>query len=118
MMRLLFDEDFNGDIVDGLRKRLPELDAVRVQEVGLRTASDAIVLEWAASEGRLLFTHDVRTMTAEAYQRVRLQQGMPGVFAVPQSLSIGEVIEDMITIINYSLPNEYVDQVRFLPLKR
>ena len=36
----------------------PTLDIVRVQDVGLRTASDPDILAWAASEGRILLTHD------------------------------------------------------------
>jgi hypothetical protein len=34
-MRLLSDENFNGAILRGLIRRLPELDLVRVQDVGL-----------------------------------------------------------------------------------
>ena len=31
MLRLLIDEDVHGDIVDGLRRRQPTLDLVRVR---------------------------------------------------------------------------------------
>jgi len=34
-VRLLTDENFNGAILRGLVRRLPELDIVRVQDVGL-----------------------------------------------------------------------------------
>jgi hypothetical protein len=36
MVRLLSDENFNGDIVPGLFMRQPDLDFLRVQDVGLR----------------------------------------------------------------------------------
>ena len=36
MLRLLSDENFNGDIVRGLGLRQPDLDLLRVQDVGLR----------------------------------------------------------------------------------
>src|SRR2546425_3354973 len=39
-----------------------------------------IVLHWAAERGRILLTHDVSTMTAFAYDRVRSGQRMPGIF--------------------------------------
>ena len=35
MWRLLADENFNGDIVRGVLLRHPDLDLVRVQDVGL-----------------------------------------------------------------------------------
>jgi len=34
VFRLLADENFNGDIVRGLLLRQPDLDIVRVQDVG------------------------------------------------------------------------------------
>lgn len=40
MLRFAADENFNADIVRGLRRRLPELDIVRVQDVGLSGADD------------------------------------------------------------------------------
>ena len=70
MLRFAADENFNNDIVRGLRRRKPELDIVRVQEAGLSGAVDPDVLEWAAREGRVLLTHDVATMTRHAYERV------------------------------------------------
>ena len=44
MLRLVSDEDVPGSIVSGLRSRQPDLDIVRVQEVGLRTQGDDIIL--------------------------------------------------------------------------
>ena len=40
MLRLLADENFNGDIVRALLLRQPELDIVRVQDVGLAGLDD------------------------------------------------------------------------------
>ena len=62
MIRLLSDENFNNIIVRGVLRRLPDLDFVRVQDVGLRTQGDSDILEFAASEGRIVVSHDVRTM--------------------------------------------------------
>ena len=39
-MRLLTDENFNGAILRGLVRRLPELDIIRVQDVGLMNTDD------------------------------------------------------------------------------
>ena len=46
-MRLLTDENFNGAILRGLMRRLPELDLVRVQDVWLMNTDDPVILEWA-----------------------------------------------------------------------
>ena len=38
-LRFLVDEDFDNDIVRGLLRRLPILDVVRAQDVGLSEAA-------------------------------------------------------------------------------
>jgi hypothetical protein len=45
MLRLLADENLNNAILRGLRLRNPDLDIVRVQDVGLSGAEDPAVLE-------------------------------------------------------------------------
>jgi predicted nuclease of predicted toxin-antitoxin system len=53
MLRLLSDENFNGDIVRGLFLRQPDLDLLRVQDVGLREADDPTILNWATQNDRI-----------------------------------------------------------------
>lgn len=89
MLILIADENFNNDIVRGMLRRKPDLDIVRVQDVGLSNEDDRIILEWAAKEGRVLVTHDVTTITNFAYERVRVGLPMPGVIEVDDDLPIG-----------------------------
>ena len=62
MLRLLADENFNGDVVRGLLLRQPNLDIVCVQDVGLAGADDSDILAWAAENDRIVLTHDRATM--------------------------------------------------------
>src|SRR3990172_1832353 len=98
MLRLAADENFNNDIVRGLLRRQPDLDIVRVQDVGLSGATDPTVLEWAAQEGRVFLTHDVATITRYAYERVQADKLMPGVFEVSRDIPIGVAIEDILLL--------------------
>lgn len=75
MLRFLTDEDFEGRLTSALLDRFPELDLVRVQDVGLMHTPDADILEWAATEGRILLTHDRNTMTAFARDRIVQSRG-------------------------------------------
>lgn len=115
MIRLLADENFDGMTVRGLRRRLPELDLVRIQDVGLSGADDPTVLEWAAQEKRVLLTHDVATITFFAYERVRLSLPMSGVIEISQDAPIGQVINDILLVIECAYENELADRVLFLP---
>ncbi|MBK1629348.1 hypothetical protein CKO31_01085 [Thiohalocapsa halophila] len=94
-MRLLADENLNNNIVRGLRLRQPDIDLARVQDVGLSGADDPTVLAWAAGQQRILLTHDVATITAFAYERVRAGKSMPGVFEVGRTVALRSVIDDI-----------------------
>ena len=117
MIRLLADENFNNNIVRGVRLRDPDIDLVRVQDVGLSGADDPSVLEWAAGHRRILLTHDVATITAFAYERVRAGKPMPGVFEVGRTVALRSAIEDIVLLAIYSEDGEWEGQVRYLPLR-
>jgi len=117
MLRLAADENFNNDILRGLLRQKPDLDIVRIQDIGLSGADDSAVLEWAAQEERVLLTHDVSTMTYHAYERVRLGKHMPGIFEIGRAAPIGIVIEDILLLAEYGQENEWEGQVRYLPLQ-
>ncbi len=116
MLRFAADENFKSAILRGILRRKPNLDIVRVQDVGLSEEDDDVILEWAAKEDRVLLTHDVSTITDFAYQRVRAGKSMPGVFEVGRSVSIRTAIEDILLIAETSLEGEWEGQVRYLPL--
>ena len=116
MLRLAADENLNNNIVRGLLRQWPELDIVRIQDVGLSGADDPTVLEWAAQEGRVLLTHDVSTITKYAYERVRAGLPMPGVFEFGRNVPIGRAIEDILLLAEYSLDDEWEGQVLYMPL--
>ena len=62
MLSFLVDENFDHRVLEGLLLREPDLDAVSVQDAGLRGREDPIVLDWAAQKGRIILPHDVSTM--------------------------------------------------------
>ena len=116
MIRFLIDEDFDNDIFRGVLRRLPELDMVRAQDVGLSGKKDPEVLEWAALEKRVLLSHDVSTMTKHAIARIHAGLPFPGMFAVSQSLPIGKAIDEIQLIAECSQEQEWEGQIRYLPL--
>lgn len=93
-------------IVNRVLRRLPDLDIRRVQDAGLKGADDPAVLEWAASEGRVLLTHDVNTITAFAYERISQGLPMPGVFEVSLKNPISTAIEEIILLTECSIAGE------------
>lgn len=116
MLKLAADENFDNRIIRGLLQRQPSLDVIRIQDTHLCGAEDQDVLEWAAREGRVLLTHDVKTMVKYAYERVRLDRPMSGVLEVRLSLPINEVIQDILLLAEATTLEEWQNQVRYLPV--
>lgn len=88
MIRFVADEDFNGRTLAILRNLSAlfevEIHVSRVQDVGLMSASDSAILDWAAANRRILLTHDQRSMASHADMRIRRKLPTPGVFMVRQ----------------------------------
>jgi hypothetical protein len=101
----------------GLVRRTPDLDIIRAQDVGLAGADDPTILEWAAAQGRVVFTNDVKTMVNFAYQRIAEGKPMPGLFEVRRNLPLGQVIDEILLLVECSLPDEWDNQVVYLPLR-
>jgi hypothetical protein len=117
MLSFAVDENFNMHIINGVLRRLPEADILRVQDAGLGGTNDPAVLEWAASKGRVVLTHDVNTLTAVAYERIAAGLPMMGVFVVPLPVPIKVVVEDILLIAECSVEGEWKGRVTYLPLK-
>ena len=117
MIRFLADENLNNQIVRGILRRNPEIDLVRVQDVGLSGVDDPTVLAWAAEQGRVVLTNDVATMITFAYDRVEAGLSMPGLFEVSRHVPIGLAIEEIILLAECSFQGEWERQVSFLPLR-
>jgi Domain of unknown function (DUF5615) len=116
-MRLLADENFDGRILEGIRARLPDTDIIRVQDTEIYQAADAIVLEWAAKQSRVLLTHDVQALINDAYSRVKAGLAMPGVIEVQQTTSIRQAIDELEVLIGAGQPEDFENQVKYIPMR-
>lgn len=115
-MRFLADENFDGRVVNGLRRKEPHIEIARVIDVGLSGAGDPEVLEWAAENNYVILTHDVSTMVNFAYERVLRGERMPGLVEVSSMQRIQSVVADLVLLYQASLEGEWEGQVIYLPL--
>jgi predicted nuclease of predicted toxin-antitoxin system len=116
MLKLAADENFNGRILRGLLRRDPDIDIIRIQDTEAYQAGDPEMLEWAANQGRIILTHDIRTVTKFANERIREGKPMPGIFEVSQSAPIGRVIEDLLLLAVASSQDEWEGRTLYIPL--
>jgi hypothetical protein len=117
MIRFLADEDFNGRIFRGLKLRSQDLDLVRVQDVGLQGSDDATLLIWADNNGRILLTHDARTMPKHVRDRLAAGFHIPGVLVVDDLAPIGTCIEEIELVAECSEISDWRDEICYLPFR-
>jgi hypothetical protein len=114
-MWLLTDENFNGKVLSALQQRLPGLDVVRAQDVGLMSLPDEEVLAWAAAQNRITLSHDVETMPPLAWDRVRQGLPMPGLLIIGQHVPDGVALQELVVVAICSSHDEWANRVEFLP---
>lgn len=114
--RFLADENIDGDLVLGLKRRVGGIDIVRVQEVGLLTLDDPTILQWAADEGRVLISRDIKTIPTFAHERIAAGLVMPGVFVLHSTASMAAAVDDLAVIASATDAEEWAGRVVYLPL--
>ena len=112
----LVDQNFNGDIVDGLTRRDATLEMTQVWHVGLAAAPDAVILEWASTHGLILLTHDRNTIPPFAYARVAAGLLVPGVFLVNSDMPTSQAIDELLIAPDCLSADECKNLVRYFPI--
>jgi hypothetical protein len=116
MLRLLADENFNGNIVRGALRRDPGLNIAFAQDVGLSGLPDPRLLAHAAHDQRILLTHDRSTMPNHAYERLAAGEPMAGVFIIARRFPIGLAIKEILLLNECSEQADWSGRVIALPL--
>ncbi len=96
--------------------RQPNLDLLRVQDVGLREVDDPAILAWTVMNGRIPLTHDRATMPDFAFDRLVAGEAMAGMFVVNDRMPIRQAIDELIVLIDCSEQEEWQGIVLYLPL--
>ena len=114
-IRFLADANFNQKIVAGLLLREPQIDFELPQRVIPEKIGDPQALELGAARGRIIVTHDVRTMP-DHFSEFIAGQRSPGMILVPKKMAIRAAIEDLLLIWQASEAVEWMNRMRRLPL--
>jgi hypothetical protein len=117
-VKWLADECFDNDIVRGLLRRSPDFDLIRAQYVSeIATRDDATLLAWATTNMRVVLTHDLATTVPALLIQERGASRCAPVVLVPDSLPVGQVIEEVLLLDRCSQESDWVAGVIFLPLR-
>lgn len=107
-IRFHLDENVGSAIADGLRNR--GIDVTTTPESGLIASRDAVQLEFALSQARVIFTQD-----ADFLRLHQAGEDHAGIAYCQQgSRSIGEILRGLILIWELLEPEDIRGQVEFI----
>jgi hypothetical protein len=113
--RFQADADLNRKIVAGLRRREPAIDFQDAYSGDVIGRPDPEVLAMAAGEGRVLVSHDRRTMLKH-FGRFIQNQTSPGLILVSQGMDVGQAIEELLLVWAATEAQEWENAALFVPL--
>ncbi len=112
-LRFLADANLKPAIINGVRRGNAAIDFVDARILP-PSMPDLEVLRLAASLGRVLVTHDARTMPA--YLAAFVQSSVsPGVILIPLSLDIGAAVRDLTYLWDMLEADELRNQICRIP---
>lgn len=114
-IRFQADADLNQAIVAGVLRLEPKLDFQTANVADLAGLNDLEVLSFVAQEGRVLVSHDQRTIP-KYFAEFTTTQTSSGVLIVLQSLPISEAIRGLIKVWQESEAEDWINRFAYLPL--
>jgi Domain of unknown function (DUF5615) len=113
-LRFQADADLNEDIVKGVLRRELGIDFQTVTSAGLRGLSDLEVLAFAAVEGRILVSHDRKTMP-QTFGKFIHGTTSPGLFLISQKTDLLIAIECVLLAWIASDHEEWINRMVAIP---
>ena len=116
-IRFQADNDLKRIIVDSTLRREPRIDFQTAQAARLDDLDDEAVLRLAASQSRILVSHDKRTMPRALASFIASGGTSPGVLLIiPQSAPIRDVVEALILIWADERADDWRNLIAKIPL--
>ncbi len=113
-LRFQADADLSEDIVKGVLRREPGIDFQTATAAGVRGLGDLEVLALAAEEGRILVSHDRKTMPA-AFGKFIQSKTSPGLFLISQKTDLLVAIESVLLAWVASDHEEWINRMVAIP---
>ena len=114
-IRFQADADLKEVIIHALLRLEPTIDFKSANKANLAGLADDKVLTIAADDGRVLVTHDRKTMPYHFGQFID-RRTSAGVIVVPQDMSVAVTVEELLLIWAASEAREWTNRICYLPL--
>jgi len=118
MAGFLLDENINPRLQRAIHRLSPDITVWRVGQPGAPALGtpDPEILIWCEANQVWLVTFNRKSMPVHLTAHVDAGHHVPGVFILSEDLTIGDIVHELILIAGASFSDEYVDQIKFIPL--
>jgi hypothetical protein len=119
-IKYLLDENVDPLLRKALKRREPEMVVWRVGDAGAPAlqSTDPDILIWCEANAFLLVTNNRASMPVHLQNHLAAGRHVPGIFILNPNMKIGETVDELATIWGAAEPDEYFDQLKYLPISR
>jgi hypothetical protein len=114
----LLDEHLPKWWHSAINRRKPHLRVWCVGEAGAPPlqSPDPLLLEWCETNDFILLTDNRKSMPQHLADHMAQDRHVPGIFVVDPRRNTDDLADELDVIEGASLPDEYQDQIRYLPI--
>jgi len=112
-IRLYLDEDaMSNSLLRTLRSR--EIDVISVQEAGTEGSPDDQQLEWAISQGRVIYSHNISDFCRLHSQYLGSGRNHAGIALISQNTTIGAQVRAIVALVSQKTAENMQNECIFL----
>lgn len=114
----LLDENVDPDLRKALHEVHPEMTVWVVGDPGTPDygTPDPAILHWCEEKQFALVTNNRSTMPIHLQDHVAAGGHIPSIFILHPDMSLGQTVDELALIWDVAEPNEFTDQIVYLPL--
>ena len=118
MRRFLIDENLSPAYRTQLLRHEPSLTVLAVGDEGApaKSTPDPEILEWCEQNQFNLITNNRKSMPKHLCYYLAAGNHVPGIFTISLEVPMGKIIEELLIIAGASDEDEYMDEIKYLPL--
>ena len=114
----LVDENLGPAIANHLRRLQPKVTVLKIRDEGTPPigALDPDILMWLEQTDFTLVTSNRKSMPQHLQAHITAGHHVPGIFTLRPQCSLRDVVDDLLLIWEVAAPDEYQDQIVYIPL--
>ena len=118
MRRYLIDENISPQYRTQLLNHEPSLTVLAVGDEGAppKSTPDPEILVWCEQNQFNLITNNRESMPQHLSDHLLAGHHVPGIFTINLEVPMGKIIEELLLIAGASDEDEYINEIKYLPL--